>query len=380
MGQKIHPISLRLQHSNRYFDSCWYSDFYYAEIFSREIEIAHYINSVLKQAQYPAGRIYIQNSTKKTKIIVFFCSPLQSRSKRSEFFDIRRPKNLIQLVLKSLKQSKTSQFLHIEKSTKEQQLWNNKDTVVLSQNNGFLKKKFQMIYFLILYYTRYFYSGIKNNREEKQIKNWFPFYKKKISNIETQLSSISNYIQNRKNLLYPKQISTQHLPNTTRNSFSVQFLKKKQLIEFTRNGEFTSILEKRLYTEHIESILSKLYQKHTVPIGRIQLQTVKITEDFKSAQFLADEIAYFLEQKVQFRRIKNRILNEVKKKPFIKGIRITCSGRVGGRSKKAQRSRTDLLKYGQTSLHVFSSKIDFANSTAYTPSGSIGIKVWICFN
>lgn len=376
MGQKIHPISLRLQHSNRYFDSCWYSDFYYAEIFSREIEIAHYINSVLKQAQYPAGRIYVQNSTKKTKIIVFFCSPLQSRSKRSEFFDIRQPKNPIQ----SLKQSKASQFLHIEKSIKKQQLWNNKDTVVLSQNNGFLKKKFQMVYFLILYYTRYFYSGIQNNTEEKQIKNWFPFYKKKISNIETQFSSILNYIEKQKNLVSPKQISTLYPQNTTRDSFSVQFLKKKQLIQFTRNSEFSFFLEKRLYTEHMESILSKLYQKHTLPIGGIQLQTVKITEDFKSAQFLADEIAYFLEQKVQFRRIKNRILNEVKKKPFIKGIRITCSGRVGGRSKKAQRSRTDLLKYGQTSLHVFSSKIDFANSTAYTPFGSIGIKVWICFN
>ena len=63
----------------------------------------------------------------------------------------------------------------------------------------------------------------------------------------------------------------------------------------------------------------------------------------------------------------------------IRGVRITCSGRVGGKSKKAQRAKIESLKYGQTSLHVFSAPIDFSCKTAHTSFGSVGVKVWICY-
>ena len=53
----------------------------------------------------------------------------------------------------------------------------------------------------------------------------------------------------------------------------------------------------------------------------------------------------------------------------------TCWGKI----KKAQRAKMDSLKYGQTSLHIFSSKIDFAIRTASTSLGSTGVKVWICY-
>jgi len=99
----------------------------------------------------------------------------------------------------------------------------------------------------------------------------------------------------------------------------------------------------------------------------------------QSALFLVQEIIHYLERKVPFRRIKTQILREIPRYKRIKGIRITCSGRVGGRSKKAQRSKTQSAKIGQTSLGVFSSKIDFACRSAYTRFGLIGVKVWICY-
>jgi hypothetical protein len=105
-----------------------------------------------------------------------------------------------------------------------------------------------------------------------------------------------------------------------------------------------------------------------------------VSQDWQSAGFLAEEIVYFLERRVTFRRLKNKILKKISEISNIRGVRISCSGRVGGKSKKAQRAKTECVKYGQTSRHTFSSRIDFAAKTARTSFGTVGIKVWICYN
>ena len=105
-----------------------------------------------------------------------------------------------------------------------------------------------------------------------------------------------------------------------------------------------------------------------------------VSQDWQSAGFLADEIVYFLERRVTFRRLKKKIIKKMAENSTIRGVRINCSGRVGGKSKKAQRAKTECVKYGQTSRHTFSSQIDFAVRTARTIFGSVGIKVWISYN
>lgn len=104
----------------------------------------------------------------------------------------------------------------------------------------------------------------------------------------------------------------------------------------------------------------------------------KSIEEEQTAQFLSEEIAYYLEQRVPFRRIKQTLMHELEKR-YIEGIRVSCSGRVGGRSKKAQRAKEERFQWGQTSSHVFSSKLSFASRSALTPFGKVGIKVWICY-
>ncbi len=128
------------------------------------------------------------------------------------------------------------------------------------------------------------------------------------------------------------------------------------------------------YKNYIQHFLTSQFNINTefVPFGVLQ--------DWQSAGFLADEIVYFLERRVTFRRLKNKILKKITPFSNIRGIRISCSGRVGGKSKKAQRAKTECVKYGQTSRHTFSSRIDFAARTARTIFGSVGIKVWICYN
>ena len=75
MSQKINPISLRLQQTNRFFDSCWYSNNYYTELVCRDIKMQMYLNSILKQLNYPTARLFIQNIPKKLKISIFYFDP-----------------------------------------------------------------------------------------------------------------------------------------------------------------------------------------------------------------------------------------------------------------------------------------------------------------
>jgi small subunit ribosomal protein S3 len=56
------------------------------------------------------------------------------------------------------------------------------------------------------------------------------------------------------------------------------------------------------------------------------------------------------------------------------GIKIMCSGRLGG----AEMARSEQYKDGRTPLHTFRADIDYALGEALTTYGKIGIKVWIC--
>lgn len=129
----------------------------------------------------------------------------------------------------------------------------------------------------------------------------------------------------------------------------------------------------KVYKSHLESFLSKSYNSF------FNLHLFRTLIEMQGALFLVQEIIYYLERKIPFRRIKTQILREIPHYKHIKGVRITCSGRVGGRSKKAQRSKTQSVKIGQTPLGVFSSKIDFASKSALTRFGLIGVKVWVCY-
>ena len=95
--------------------------------------------------------------------------------------------------------------------------------------------------------------------------------------------------------------------------------------------------------------------------------------------FLATQVVLSLQDRVPFRRLKHRLMRDISKDPKIKGVRITCSGRVAARSKKAQKAKTESIQWGQTSLNVFSDFVHFASKSALTPFGKIGVKVWICY-
>ena len=123
------------------------------------------------------------------------------------------------------------------------------------------------------------------------------------------------------------------------------------------------------YLSNVHSILSQ--NTNTF----ISLRPIKVHSVFQCASLVAQEVACKLEQKKSFRLICRLIFQQLTVCNYIKGIRITCSGRLNG----AEIAKTECRKFGETSLHVFSDKIDYARTEASTPYGILGVKVWISY-
>ena len=107
-----------------------------------------------------------------------------------------------------------------------------------------------------------------------------------------------------------------------------------------------------------------------------QVFVYKTRNSYASAEFLVQEIASDLEKKSSVNQIWNRIKKRIAQNPSIKGVRLSVAGRING----IEMARTEIRKYGQTSLHSLSNQMDYAFAEAYTSFGILGVKVWICFH
>ncbi|WP_028574922.1 30S ribosomal protein S3 [Desulfonatronovibrio hydrogenovorans] len=90
------------------------------------------------------------------------------------------------------------------------------------------------------------------------------------------------------------------------------------------------------------------------------------------AQLVAENIALQLERRVAFRRAMKRSIS-LALKFGAQGIKISCSGRLGG----AEIARTEWQREGRVPLHTLRADIDYGFATAKTTYGIIGVKVWI---
>lgn len=90
------------------------------------------------------------------------------------------------------------------------------------------------------------------------------------------------------------------------------------------------------------------------------------------AQLIADNISQQLTKRVAFRKVMKKSIM-LAQKFGVKGIRVSCSGRLGG----AEMSRKEWYKEGRVPLHTIRADIDYGFSEAQTSYGSIGCKVWL---
>ncbi len=118
--------------------------------------------------------------------------------------------------------------------------------------------------------------------------------------------------------------------------------------------------------EKLRSELAKLTS------SEVHLNIVEVRKPEIDATLVAETIAQQLERRVAFRRAMKRAVQSALRLGAL-GIRINCSGRLGG----AEIARLEWYREGRVPLHTLRADIDFGYGLAQTAYGMIGVKVWI---
>ena len=106
--------------------------------------------------------------------------------------------------------------------------------------------------------------------------------------------------------------------------------------------------------------------------NKVQLNIQEIKQPELDAALIAQGVADQLAGRVAFRRAMKRAVQSAQKAGAL-GIRVQCSGRLGG----AEMSRTEWYREGRVPLHTLRADIDYGFREARTPAGRIGVKVWL---
>jgi len=105
---------------------------------------------------------------------------------------------------------------------------------------------------------------------------------------------------------------------------------------------------------------------------QVQLNILEVKNPEIEAQLVAQGIAEQLSSRVAFRRAMKKAMQSAQR-AGAKGIRVQCSGRLGG----AEMSRSEFYREGRVPLHTLRANIDYGFFEAKTTFGRIGVKVWI---
>ena len=118
--------------------------------------------------------------------------------------------------------------------------------------------------------------------------------------------------------------------------------------------------------EDIKNSLKKITDK------RLDINITEIRQPDLDATLVAENIAAQLERRIAFRRAMKQSVQRTMRLGA-KGIKIMCSGRLGG----AEIARSESYREGSIPLHTLRADIDYGFAEANTTYGRIGIKVWI---
>lgn len=106
--------------------------------------------------------------------------------------------------------------------------------------------------------------------------------------------------------------------------------------------------------------------------AKVQLNIQEIKQPELDAALIAQGVADQLAGRVAFRRAMKRAVQNAQKAGAL-GIRVQCSGRLGG----SEMARTEWYREGRVPLHTLRADIDYGFREAKTTYGRIGVKVWL---
>src|SRR6059036_1695371 len=111
---------------------------------------------------------------------------------------------------------------------------------------------------------------------------------------------------------------------------------------------------------------------HAMTSKNVQVNITEIKRPELDAKLVAQSIAEQLQNRVSFRRAMKRSLSS-SIRSGAQGVKIRCGGRLGG----SEMSRSEQYSEGRVPLHTIRADIDYGFTEARTPTGRIGVKVWI---
>jgi small subunit ribosomal protein S3 len=148
-------------------------------------------------------------------------------------------------------------------------------------------------------------------------------------------------------------------------------------IDIERKGDKTTI---ELWTARPGIVIGKkgaevdVMRKELEKItgGSVAVNIIEIKRPELDAVLIAQSVAEQLEGRVAFRRAMRKAVSSAVKSGAL-GIRIQCSGRLGG----AEMGRREWYREGRVPLHTLRAKIDYGTAVARTTMGACGVKVWV---
>lgn len=124
--------------------------------------------------------------------------------------------------------------------------------------------------------------------------------------------------------------------------------------------------------EDIEALRKKVAGMMALPVNAVHVNVEEIRKPELDATLVAQSVAQQLERRIMFRRAMKRAVTNAMRLGG-QGVKIQVSGRVNG----AEIARTEWYREGRVPLHTLRADIDYGFAEAHTPSGVIGIKVWL---
>jgi small subunit ribosomal protein S3 len=123
--------------------------------------------------------------------------------------------------------------------------------------------------------------------------------------------------------------------------------------------------------EAAKKIIKKESLQNTKTEVRLEIEEIKSPESH--AAIAAQNIVEQIERRIPYRRVMKQSLEKIMQIKEVEGIKIMIKGRLDG----ADIARTEWLAKGKIPLQTLRAKIDYAQVTAFTTYGTVGVKVWI---
>ena len=146
------------------------------------------------------------------------------------------------------------------------------------------------------------------------------------------------------------------------NKITVGIFTAKPGLIIGRGGAGAEDLKKKIHRNFLKNFR----------LGDINLNIAEVDRPGLSANIVAQQMVAEIEKRMPFRRVMKQAIGRVERAGAL-GVKVLISGRLNG----AEIAREEMLVSGKVPLHTLRADIDYAQGTAKTTFGAVGLKVWI---